>query len=144
MFRTLRLLSESLVRLVAVLNGIRTAMVLHADETAAGGNVLERVEALELSRARWEAEVEGVAMKASSTLKAARSAEERTRTMAGRTNGLDEVDSDGEAEILAAMEEYQLSLRDVDRGEEGELPAVRDPVEAGSKEAAQAVKFGWR
>ncbi len=144
MFKTVRALSESIVRLVAVLNGIRNTLVDHARETTAGGNLLERVEALELSRVMWEAEVEGVAMKASSTLKAARSAEERTRSMAGRTNGVDEVDSDGEAEIRAAMEEYQLAQGDVEGGGEESLPALRDPVEIGSKEAAMAVKFGWQ
>jgi len=142
MFQTLKDLSGTLGALVIELQAVRTTLSANLATIAGDEPLRERVEALELSRATWEAEVDGVAMKAMSTLKAARSAEERTRSMLGKVDEADDGDSDGEAEILRALEAYRLSQGDVDHGEGEGVPSVRGNVEVDPKEAALMLKFG--
>jgi len=144
MFRTLRELSDRGAALVAVMDKISKLLAIQIEESLETGDHGDRLDALERSRATWEAEMEAVGMRAGSTLKAARSAEERTRSMVKVADEVDDGNSDGEAEIRRALEEYNLSIRDAETGEAKGLPAVYNDVETRSTKAAMMAKFGYR
>jgi len=63
--------------LLAVASALKTLIELQAQT----GPADERLEELERTRARWEAEMEALILKADSTLKSASNAESRSRTM---------------------------------------------------------------
>lgn len=67
--------------MVGELHGINLRLKELIELQRLAGPADERLEALELSRAMWEAEIEGILLKADGHQKAARSAESRTRTM---------------------------------------------------------------
>jgi len=74
MFKSIRALTDAIQTMnVAILAALK------AQE--AKGPSEDRLADLEISRATWEAEMEGVLMKAEGKLKAANNAESRTRTM---------------------------------------------------------------
>lgn len=105
----------------------------------------ERLEALELKRATWEAEIEALVLKAKGQYDSARNAEERTKTMkkAYETDS-EEGALEGEAEILEAYR--KLGIVPVDNGaasEESEMREVRQIVgRVSGKAVAQRAKFG--
>lgn len=85
--------------------------------------VHERLDALDLSRAKWEAEVEAMMTKAESRFSAARAAEERNRR--GRRQAEDDDDdAEGELDFDALPAHYQAALQGHARAgdEEGVQP----------------------
>lgn len=114
------------------------AAVRGAEEKwAEGGSALERIEALELSRGTWEAEVEATLLKADGKLKAANNAEARARTMERHVEKqLDPFDREGE-EIPETIPEG-----DGAGGEEEWVQPVPVAVEANPKTRALRMKFG--
>jgi len=116
--RVLREISQSLESLQAIstaLQNIATHQSAVLDRQEDAGAMSERLEGLELSQSRWEAEMEGHLQRADSALKAARNAEERTRTM------------------KKSYEKHQLDPFNLD-GEEAEAT----PVPAGYAPAGEA------
>jgi len=126
MFRNLRHISDALQGILAALIGMsnRLAEVPPAPDDG----LRERVEDLELSRAVWEAEIEGLTLKAENHMKSARAAEERTRTMKRSYE-----DPEGNEEIDDRLEELaeQFRLQGADGAgiTQGQLPTVREDVE---------------
>jgi len=60
---------------------IAAALKVLAVREVGGDDLERRLQAIELSRAKWEAEMEGALLKATSTYKAAAASESRARTM---------------------------------------------------------------
>jgi len=88
-FRNFRRIADALERLAST-----------ATEMRENAPALERLDALELSRAQFEADIEGVLMKADSKLKAAANAEARERHQRGKRdqdefNAVDGVGEEG-------------------------------------------------
>lgn len=72
------------------------------------GPALDRLTALELSRAQFEADMEGIFLKADGKEKAARNAEARTRTMKRHAENLfDPFDPDSQEEPEAVRERHE-------------------------------------
>jgi len=89
--------------------------------------LIERLDQIELGRAKWEAECEVTLMKADAAFKNARNAEERTRSMTARADE-DSEDDQESLELLAAAEAW-YAQNHAEGGEENGLPEVRDSVE---------------
>lgn len=91
-------------RLPAVIDELASAVImvgrtleLAIELQAKNGIGLERLEDLERTRAKWEAEMEAQLLKADSTLKSASNAESRSRTMLKHAEKLvDPFDDEGE------------------------------------------------
>jgi len=96
----------------------------------------ERLEALERSRARWEAEMEAQLLKADSTLKSASNAESRSRTMLRHA----EKHADPFAEEGEEVEAPVLGLDDPRIEEERLLPV---PMDLASNNKAHALRAKW-
>jgi len=77
----LRSMFSTIKALVGELHGINLRLKDLIELQRLQGPADDRLQELELSRATWEAEIEGVLLKAEGREKAARSAEARTRTM---------------------------------------------------------------
>lgn len=105
------------------------------------GGASERLEDLERSRARWEAEMEAMMLKADSTLKSASNAESRSRTMMKHAEKiLNPFDDEGEE----ALEDVGAPILpgDAPPGEEVGLRPLRVGVEAvDRKTQALRLKF---
>ena len=98
----------------------------------------ELVVKLELDRARWEVETEGVLLKAEGKLKAANNAEARTRTMKRSYEKLiDPFDPDGEAVQAPVPEGYVPAS-----AEEAMHPVRVDLAPISKKEFALRAKWG--
>lgn len=118
--------------------GLLAALV----EREGSADLADRVDALERSRALWEAEIEGEAQRAESKFRLARAAEERTRAMARSVT--EEGDDEGLDDI---PEQYRrlLSERDGEGGSEEGLQPVREvvgPSRQERKNALRRYKFG--
>lgn len=96
-----------------------------------------RIVELERSRARWEAEMEALLLRADSTFKGAANAEARARTMLRHHEKLDPLDEAGEA---AGEETVRES--DAPGGEAEALPPVRVVLATNNKAHAVRAKFG--
>jgi len=103
------------------------------------GPARERLEALELSRVRFEAECEGLLLKAEGKLRAVTSAEQRERQLK-RTNQrlADSLDLDGEME----PEGVAVLRNDAPAGQEEGLQPVRLALAKNDKAHAVRAKFG--
>lgn len=136
---TLQSLSGSIFELVQRLD----ALLRQWDEM---GGVEGRIEALELSRAKWEAEVEALALQAESRFKQARAAEERARGMEQRAEKLREAISGDEEGMEGLPPEYLdlISGRDGDEGEEEGVQPMHQGMDGAptGKERAKAMKWG--
>lgn len=127
-FSTVRRGAEALEKLST---GLEEAIVLLAERVPA----MERLEELELSRARFEAEIEGVLAKANGKLKAAANAEARERTM--RKTYAEPDPFAEESEALGPA----LSLGDAARGPAEEVYPV--PVGVAPSNKAIALRAKW-
>jgi len=119
------------------------ADVLHevSGRVADRQELVDRIEALELSRATWEAEMAGQVLKADSTLKSANNAEARTRTMRKSFEGFfDEVDTNREAEIAQEVSQHIPDGNAASSGAEA-LPALPVDMASNAKAAAMRLKF---
>lgn len=129
MFRTIK-------ALVGELHGINLRLKDLIALQESQGPADERLEALELSRSVWEAEIEGILLKADGHQKAARSAESRTRTMVRHHEDLaDPIFGDREEVEAPVPERY------VPASEEEGMPDVRLDVATNNKARALNAKF---
>lgn len=102
------------------------------------GPALERLDTLERSRHQFEAECEGMLLKADGKLKAASSAEQRERQLKKANQRLSlEFDPDGEE----GAERATVLPDDAPRGEAQGLPPVRLALALNNK--AHAVRTKW-
>lgn len=130
MFATIRALTEAVLRLKATLDAV---VVAQRD----AGPAEDRLMALELSRAQWEADLEGLLSKAEGRLKAANNAENRERTMRKSYEKLlDPLGADFEEEPAPVRPDYAPPSE-----EEGVQP-VRVDVATDYKAIALNRKFG--
>jgi len=135
-------------RLLAAVEGGQKALedvrgvLLHASERVADAAALqERIEDLELSRAKWEAELEGLVLKAESTLKASNNSEARTRTMKkSYAHLIDHGESFGSSEVETELER-QLQDRDAEVVPEEGMQRLHLDVAPGGKVLATQWKF---
>lgn len=139
MFRKLKGISDALQSLVAALWSIAEGLqgVLAAWE--AEGGLRERVDQLEMSRARWEAEIEGEMVKVESRFKAARASEERTRHLM-RSNEDHEGDEEGEGALEAYFE--AVAANHAQGGAPKGVQPVHQAVAPRGKDLARRFKFG--
>jgi len=102
----------------------------------------ERLEALELSRAQFEADVEGVLMKAQGKLKAAANAEARERTMKkAYEDRIDDFDSNS-VHTLSEEEVADIRRRDAQGSQEEQVhPVHLDVAPVDKKAYALRAKF---
>jgi hypothetical protein len=101
----------------------------------------ERVEGLELSRAKWEGEVEGLVLKAKGQYQAASAAESRARTKAKHEEPIAvEEPPRSEEEIEAQWAEY-FSRRNGETSEEERVQPVPVGLENSGKAIALRSKF---
>ncbi len=141
MFKSFRSRLESLQGTHKALRDI--ADILHevSGRVAERRELVDRIEELELSRAKWEAELEGLLLKADSTLKAANNAEARTRTMKkSYEKHFDPLDPDRQAEIEQEVRNHFPSADATPSGAQA-LPALHVDVEENGKAAAMRLKF---
>ncbi len=130
MFSTFRALVSELERL-----NIHLAALVRLQ--GAQGPDRDRLVALELSRAQFEADMEGVLLKAEGQLKAARAAEARERNMKKSYEDLiDPFDTDSEAEPRPVPQGYAPA------GEAEGLPSVRLDLAPDNKTRALNSKWG--
>jgi len=100
------------------------------------GPATERLETLELSLARWEAETEATLLKAEGKLQAANNAEARTRTMKRHVDKYtDPLDPDFEEDPTPIRPDY------VEVGEAERVQPVHLGVAASDKTSALNTKF---
>ena len=136
MFRTFRGLLEALQQLVATCQAISASLAAGLDREETDDEMRKQLEGLLLSRAKWEAEMEALQLRAESTLKAASNAESRTRTMARHAEKLsDPFPEEGEEVEAGVQPEY------AERGEEEGLQPVRVAVAPDNKQSALRFKF---
>jgi len=142
MFRTLRLLPETLQSLTNALNRVAGLIQENTQHLQDGGGLADRMDALDLGRAKWEAELEALVIKAQGQYRSAANAEERARTMKKRSDaGSSEGDLASEEEVLLAYR--ALGLVPEGNGEVStleELPALPPGVVA--RRLALRAKYG--
>ena len=118
--------------IMALTSSLEALVVIHRD-----GPAIDRLEILERSRHQFEAECEGMLLKAEGKLKAAGSAEQRERQLKKANDKLvDPLSPDGEAEHGT----YVLS-DDAPAGKAERVPAVRLALAPNDK--AHAVRTKW-
>jgi len=102
------------------------------------GPALDRLEALERSRTHFEADVEGMLLKADGKLKAATSAEQRERQLKKANDRLaDPFNPEGDG----APDSIALRPEDAGAGDPEAVPAVRLALAPNNK--AHAVRTKW-
>lgn len=109
-------------------------------------NVASRLEGLELSRAKWEAEMEAQLIKAQAKYQAASNAESRARTQVAHYEKIaSDIDPHSEATDDEAQEEgyWPDNLRhgDAEGGDAEGVHSLHVGVEAGTKARAVRAKF---
>ena len=100
------------------------------------GNANDRLQELEVSRARWEAEIEASMLRADSTLKSAANAEARSRTMVRHAEKLVDPFSEEGDEVPETA-----PRGDDPRVEAEELLPV--PVDLATNNKAEAMRAKW-
>ena len=134
MFSTFRALVDELGRL-----NTHVAALVRLHGTV--GPAQDRLEVLELSRAQFEADMEGLLLKAEGQLKAARAAEARERHMKNSyEKNADPFDPDSEEEVPA--EPHQISGPDGYSGEAEGLQRVHVGLAPTHKTRALNSKWG--
>lgn len=143
MFKTFRQLSGALADMVSTMDRVEQTLQEIRSSYDVHGPLLERLETLERAREGWEAQMEAELLRVQSAFKAARNAEERTRTMAANAEALsssDESEDDGGAASRAAYLEFLRS--NGEGGGPGEVPTVPAAVALSPKTRALQAKFG--
>ena len=124
-----------------VLAEIREALKANAQQSVLGGDLSDRMAAIEVGYAKISAEAEALVLKADAQFKNARNAEERT---SHRKRQMDEAATEGSSESEAFEEAMSRWAQDQDaeRGEDNGLPAVHQNLEVySSKTLAKRAKF---
>ena len=130
-----RRLLEALQALTDVLSGLDVTIREHAPAA-------DRLEALERSRIHFEADVEGMLLKADGKLKAATSAEQRERQLKKANDKLtDPFSPDGEESTAQPSGTYVLG-DDAPASEGQGVPAVRLALAPNDKTHAVKTKWG--
>jgi len=148
MFGNLRRLPGIIEELVDAIRGIAMLLARYLQELSDETTFRDRLQELELSRAKWEAEIEAALVKVESRYKAASSSEARERALRRSNAGTDNGDLASEDDILDAYRSMGWVPRgDAEAGEEEGVPAMPEDVEQvvdrpAEKAAALAVKFG--
>jgi len=131
-FRTFSRLLEAILRLADAIQAL-------ARVQGSAAPAMERLDALELSRHMFEAEVAGVLLEAKGKLRAASNAEARERQMRKSYEAdFDSVPEDGNA----GPEASPILPDNVEASEAERLSALRVDVAPTNKTAALAHKFG--
>jgi len=135
--REIRRLPGAILGLASGVHQVASRLEALIDLQRHMGPADERLEELERTRARWEAEMEAVLLKADSTLKSAANAESRSRTMMKHAEKLaDPLDLEGEEVPDAVHGDYAY------RGKEEGVQPMRANVAPTQKENALRHKFG--
>ena len=125
--------------LLEAIQALTNALKELSDVQRGLGPAIDRLEALERSRIHFEAECEGMLLKADGKLKAATSAEQRERQLKKANDKLaDPFSPDGEAEL----ESDALHPVDAPAGEAQGLPPVRLALATNDKTHAVRAKWG--
>jgi len=134
MLREIRALPAALERVAGALEALLERQI-------ESGPAEARLEELERSRARWEAEIEALLLRADSTLKAANNAESRSRTMKRNYEKLfGELDPD-RVEELEIEARRELQDRDVEAVADQGVLELPVGVAADHKAWATRLKF---
>jgi len=142
-FRTFRRFVDVLRHLVDSVEKVQLSLneLVHLQQEQ--GPMRERLEALELSRARFEAEMQGFLLQAEGKFKAANNAEARERKLKASY----ERETDPLAPEGPEREETHgapVLVDDAETRETERLQAMRLVVEPNNKTLAQRAKFGVR
>lgn len=139
MFPTFRRILEANKAAATALQGIEKILETAIDGMSDGGDLGDRVGALELQRAIFEADMDGLVTRAEGKLKAANNAEARTRTMKrSYETYADELDEDRPPQIEA--EPLQLPQGDAEIVQES-LQQVPLGMAANNKAHPTRMKF---
>jgi hypothetical protein len=139
MFSTFRRILEANKAAATALQGIEKILETAIDGMSDGGDLDDRVGALELQRAIFEADMDGLVTRAEGKLKAANNAEARTRTMKrSYETYADELDEDRPTQI--ETEPLQLPQGDGAIIQEP-LPQMPLGMEANNKAHPTRMKF---
>ncbi len=142
-FRPLRALLAGLSRLedvIATLSSRLTDLIMVMESA---GPATSRLDRLEREHHTFQAECEGLLMKAEGKLRAANNAEARERAnKRSYEHLLDPLDEDGE--LLAASARHPDSGNDAPPSEAERVQALRLDVAPSPKQLAQRAKFGVR
>jgi len=133
-FHDFRRLITAIQDLAAVLRGLLKVQVEY-------GPVADRLEALELSRHHFEAEIQGVLLKADGKLKAANNAEARERQLK-RSYERDEIVGPLDADGAQGSEAETVLPNHAEAGEAERLHSLRLDVAPTGKALAVRAKFG--
>jgi len=142
MFRSIKALSEAAQACVDLLSGIRADLA--SAEPAQDPELEQAVQRLEVSRAKWEAEIEALILKAKGQYDSARNAEERTKTMKKSYNAeADEGDAQSMEDVANAYRElgYNLSGGDGEGGEPNGVQPVPEGLAPHTKMAPVMAKW---
>ena len=139
--RYFRSLLEALQGLAVSMAEVAAAVLFFTSQRPPEGDIDGRVTALELSRTKWEADLEGLVAKAEGQYRAAANAEARARTHAKAAEVFDDDDQEGEQDLFSQYLE-ELSKREVSPGEIDAVQAVRDNMgyAAGTRRESRKAK----
>ena len=139
MFPSLRQLSEAVSAMVKTMAATNQTLEEIQKGWEVHGPLKERLEALERDRDTWEAQMEAELLRVQSAFKAARNAEERTRTMTANARAAEGGD-EGEEEVGA--EYLELLRRNAEAGADEALRQVPEVLAVDAKTRALQAKFG--
>jgi len=129
LLETLRHLTTNIASLATLYHDDIVARRLDGDSEA-------RLVSLELSRLKWQGEMEALVIDAKGQYRAAANAEGRAKTHAKAAEVFEESDEESEEDLFTAYVD-ELSRRDVSSGEIGAVQAVRDNMGYGQATARQ-------
>jgi len=144
-FRGFRQLLDGLNAIASQLAALTTSQRELIEIQREIGPALDRVDALELSRHQFQAEIEGILLRAEGKLKAASNAEARERQLkkSYEKQLLDPFDGDGEqGEQGARTQEEALRHLDAAASETGEVHPVHLDLAPNNKADALRAKWG--
>ena len=143
MFRKLTEIAEALDGVVAGLTDLVREVAEISKAAPVDDSLNERLQALEQGRALWEAEIDGLLLKAENQLKSARASEERTRTKAKAYEQAGGDDDQGALAIEEYAEQLRVQIENAGSGGEAGVQPVYEAVEAlTAKESAENSKWG--
>jgi hypothetical protein len=137
MFASIRQASAAIQDLRQGVDELCKLIGTHLQQTSDAGSLADRLDALEISRATWEAEIEAEFTRAETKFKSARNAEERARALGKKR--------DYQADIFGdESEEEQAGIPPVNVGispEEGLQPLYMDVEKPNPKALALRYKY---
>jgi len=138
MFSTFRAIRDASQRCASSLSAIAGLLPQVLQARAETEDLVGRLEDLELSRAKWEAEMEAELLRSQSTLRSANNAESRARTMEKR---YEEHSDSGDPDSDPQPEPVWVPPGDVAPSQEDELPPLRMDLEGNNKAYATHLKW---